>query len=82
MGIIMHYPVKNVHRNMVQAGVMENVYGATINVWHKQIMCLQMPLPQVVTLVIIAAFFHSNILVSLTINVLMLAIMNLGVQHQ
>ena len=37
MGIIMHYPVKNVHRNMVQAGVMENVYGATINVWHKQV---------------------------------------------
>ena len=33
VGIIMHYPVKNVHRNMVQAGVMEIVNGETISAW-------------------------------------------------
>ena len=34
--IMEHYPVKNVLREMVQYGVMEIVYGATISVWNQE----------------------------------------------
>ena len=34
--IMKHYPVKNVLREMVQYGVMEIVYGATISVWNQE----------------------------------------------
>ena len=34
--IMKHYHVKNVLREMVQYGVMESVYGATISVWNQE----------------------------------------------